>query len=270
MTHLIATSESPLTGQTSNKENPLNAQTPTMDAILHDIPGQPPILAAHAEQSFKRSNEILHELIPGTRSFIELEGSELKFDCAVIGYKKNQFIILTIPSHTSVPSQNVYSLLYNGNTATFYIMLNGKLSALKCNIIRFTMDPSPLLFLSFPTNCTILNLRQSLRVRCLFRAALRIDTYELNGMITDLSIGGCGFICPNSNTAKLIEVDAPVSLECTQLTPANPIIIPAKVRSASPGTHSLRIGIKFTDCPDQTLQPLQTFISDATTLGGSS
>ena len=217
--------------------------------------------------SFSSISRVVAELSPGTRAFIKIKGSQPKFDSSFVGYKNNQFIILTIPSHCSIQPKNVFPLLYNGNDVTLYIMINGVLNALKCHVIRFTMDPYPLLFVSFPIDCATVNLRHSSRIRCLFRAALTLDEQNVSGMITDLSLGGCGFVCLRNHLPQHIATDMTVILDCRQLSPDDYHPITARVRSSVPASNSVRIGMLFECCPESTLQQLQKFISEASSLG---
>ena len=91
----------------------------------------------------KACGAMFSKLTPGTRAFISVSGLKGKVECSVLGFKKNQFIILSVPGSASAASPDLLSLLYNGNIVTLFLVIEGKIAVLESHVVRFHHGPGP-------------------------------------------------------------------------------------------------------------------------------
>lgn len=213
------------------------------------------------------NRKALCQLPAGTPMFLELNGVAGRLHSILIGLAPKRFLLVTAPKPPEGQAQQIYPMLYSGNGATCYTMLPGKAAAFKCHIIRFVVTPFPMLFLSFPTSVQMANIRQHARVRCLFEAVLKAGQFDVKGMITDLSFGGCGFVFAADGSSPYIDVDMPVDITSFQLDPANGHTVKASVRSAQKRDNLERLGLQFDTLPGEMLDDLHRFITEAVKLG---
>lgn len=215
------------------------------------------------------TQKILAGLKTGSPVFLELEGLKARLTATLIGMAPCRFILVTVPKQPEVQQQTLYPLLYPGNNVVCYSMLPGVATAFKCHIIRFVMSPFPLLFLSYPERCDCQDVRQHARIQCLFEAILRTGQEEIQGMITDVSLGGCCFEFPvgNGHDAPEIFKATSVILESWQLKAENNQAVRATVQSTTTKPEHESIGLKFESVPDETHETLERFISNAMQLG---
>lgn len=209
------------------------------------------------------NRKALANLQPGSPLFLDVPGLAVRLNSLLVGMCPKKFILVTVPRQPEATPQTIYPLLYQGNTVTCYAMLPGSAAAFKSHIIRFIMSPFPLIFLSFPPELQLVNVRKHARVRCLFDGVLRLGQTELRGMITDLSHGGCSFTFPLNGQPTGIKSETPVELECGQLGAVGKQTLNASVRSTSGKEKIGRLGLRFESVPPELGASLERFILDA-------
>jgi c-di-GMP-binding flagellar brake protein YcgR len=213
------------------------------------------------------NRKALSQLPAGTPMFLELNGVTGRAQSILIGLCPKRFVLVTAPKPPDGQAQQIYPILYAGNGVTCYTMLPGTAAAFKSHIIRFVVTPFPMLFLSYPANVQLANIRQHARVRCLFEAVLKAGQFDVKGMITDLSFGGCGFVFAADGASPYIDVDMDVDIANLQLASSNDQSVKARVRSSQKRANLERLGLQFDTVPDGMLDELHRFITEAVKLG---
>jgi hypothetical protein len=188
---------------------------------------------------------------------------QTKLKAHFIGAYRKAYIIVSMPAGGGLQPAEIYSTLYNGNAVALYILINGSLLAFNCHIIRFTMDPAPLVFLSFPTKCQTVNIRKHRRVRCLFDAKAFTPEVLLDGFIADISVDGCSLLCRRSRELSLVAAGMTARLESPQLGTVSGQSVNVKIRCIQEADSSCRFGMQFADMPESLGQSIKDYIAKA-------
>lgn len=213
------------------------------------------------------NRKLLSKLHVGTPLYLEIDGLDERLNSFLIGICPKRFILVSIPKQAESEPSKIYPLLYSGNNMTCYTLCPGMAVAFSSHIIRFVMSPYPMLFLGYPAKLELINIRKHARINCLFEAVLHAGQTQVNGMITDLSRGGCSFVFPSDSGAPQLDVNMPVVLESRQLAAQDDSTFQASVRSFRNKSDNKCIGLQFGSMPEAMSENLQRFISEAVRLG---
>ncbi|MBI4806597.1 MAG: flagellar brake protein [Desulfovibrio sp.] len=213
------------------------------------------------------NRKLLSKLSVGTPLYLEIDGLEERLNSFLIGICPKRFILVSVPKQAETEPNRIYPLLYSGNNMTCYTLCPGMAVAFNSHIIRFVMSPYPMLFLGYPANLELVNVRKHTRINCLFEAVLHAGQEQVHGMITDLSNGGCSFVFPSDSGAPQLGVDTPVVLESRQLAAQDDNTFKASVRSLRNTPDNKCIGLEFGSMTSSMSENLHRFISEAVRLG---
>lgn len=210
------------------------------------------------------TQNVLSQVPAGAPICMEVEGLKARLNAILLGLRPTRFVITTIPTPCGGKTpQEIFSLLYRDNMVTCYLLVEGVAMAFKSVVIKYVIAPFPLLFLTFPLEVETVHVRQHERVRCAFQASLNVDGTALDGMITDLSQGGCSFVFPASVAPPTALDNAPALLASAQLGMLGDGGLRIQVRSRHIKPDKIRLGLKFTALPEAMHKPLRKYLLDA-------
>ncbi|WP_213611837.1 flagellar brake protein [Pseudoalteromonas sp.] len=142
--------------------------------------------------------EKLHQITTG--GMVELEiltpTSSRRIKTEFIGLLENKFIILNYPNAKRLPMASDY--LYDGIMVVVRALIEGSeghVIAFRQQIMSVSSHPARLLFIRFPTQVQLFELRSQARIPTLFPAKLKLTDQKpfLEGIIKDISLTGVMF-----------------------------------------------------------------------------
>lgn len=219
--------------------------------------------------SLKAKIEItdVFELLPGKILDVQLNHPlQVRLKLPLIGYVMGQYIILKYPP--IVKETDYEDVLKEGNVAIVRYLLEGdqgKCFAFQATIQSITKRPDKFLILNYPERIENRQLRMHQRVMTHLPAALSMNesgesTDQIQGMIVDISLKGCGFTFKASNDK--VSVNKRDVLVLIKYANDELISIPAKVCNSRNDKGKVSVGIKFTDGDKQVATLLESLFID--------
>ena len=169
------------------------------------------------------------------------------FQGEYIGVVHYKFIVIRLPS---VPG--LINILLPKTIVEVQYQTDGSVHSFFAEVEGHATRPAFLLFASYPDRLTILDIREHNRVACTLPCVMHSPQGIINGMIADLSIGGCRMVIPRTGNPNVKEVVAGATLVLTtSLNPAgSPVPVTATVRSVEPVGPCLSCGMVFSNTPE--------------------
>ena len=124
----------------------------------------------------------------GRPLFIELKGVKERQKSNLVGMAAGAYLIASLPQMVGI--RNL--LDQAPNVLVRYVHM-GEVFGFRTEVLGLMATPFPLMFLSYPATVERINLRQSARVDCHLPATLTFRETATEGMILDISSGGCRF-----------------------------------------------------------------------------
>ena len=136
-----------------------------------------------------RKNESTHLNIElASDLFLQLSGYKGFFPSYLIGMKPDTFLIIKTP--TIISRQN---LLSEGTSLVVRYTHLGDVYKFTTTIVGTNEKPLKVTYLSYPDVIEKIECRDTQRVNCFIPASLAYDKIKIEGMVTDISLGGCKF-----------------------------------------------------------------------------
>lgn len=124
----------------------------------------------------------------GTSVLLETYGIKERIKCKLVGWVREEFVVLKAPL-----SAGIRSRVTDGSHLAVRYLHQGKLIGFRAEYIDFIARPYPLLFVSYPLLFEVHALRGKRRVDCSFLTTLAAKGGTYQGVILDISDGGCRF-----------------------------------------------------------------------------
>ena len=182
------------------------------------------------------------EITIPTKAVLEIEGLASAIKGELVGMDPGKYFIAKLPRI----DMNIRGKLQNGSPLIVKYLHKGSIFAFQAHILASTSKPSELCFITFPQIVSRHELRRHPRVECNLTGMLHLETGNLNGIVADISLGGCCFAYQNQqgNHAALKEgdqVSLTVCLTCIEELTRVPGVVKRVTRKER--THFL--GIEF-------------------------
>jgi hypothetical protein len=130
---------------------------------------------------------VLPGIAPGMLLQIQFEGLGSSRS-RLIGIDDGSFLIIQTPAITEI-----WSKRYEKNHCIVRYLFAGKVFAFRCTLLAVIKDPCRLSILSYPESVENINLRKHERTSCIIAAEVNIGGRTYEGIVSDISIGGCSF-----------------------------------------------------------------------------
>lgn len=180
----------------------------------------------------------------GTVVMVEPAGLGQRFKTDMVGMERGRYLILRIPRIPGVTEH-----LYPEKAVTLRFVHEGHIFGFSSEVVWVMNAPFKLLFLRYPDEVEILNLRGCQRVDCFLPTAIKFREDWLQGVILNLSCGGCQAVVEGKPGLELpaVAVDDPVVLEFRLVGSEQSIMVGGLTKSANLSERRLYLGIKFDD-----------------------
>lgn len=200
----------------------------------------------------------------GTRMAVTLDGlqqgPEGRIAADLVGLVHFEYIILRLPW---VPG--LRTRLVGGASVTVRFVSNGDLCGFQSDVITHIAKPSLLLFLEYPEVVEKLALRQHKRVQCALPVQLHSRRGDAQGVIADLSRGGCRMAVDVRGQQGLRQtvVEDVIVLRVPLNSEGMPLTVTSTVRSVSVDASRMQLGLSFTEADNDFWSTLETFLTTA-------
>jgi c-di-GMP-binding flagellar brake protein YcgR len=179
---------------------------------------------------------------PGVLLQLQLEGVRGSYKSTLVGMERGLYLISRIPQMPGLKAklgkedQVIVRYLYEGTAYGFRSMLLG-----------VTNEPFRLAFLSYPENIEVVNLRTQERVSCFFPAVLSLNESSWEGVILDVSPGGCNFVFDPTGDKDTTGFNiGDVVLLSTQITGSSgPMTLRGTIRNIRQRETEITLGTQF-------------------------
>ncbi|CAK7002504.1 MAG: hypothetical protein DELT_00087 [Desulfovibrio sp.] len=217
---------------------------------------------AHQEKA-QRATGVKLSLEIGTRMAVTIgsqHGTEGRIAADLVGMVHFEYLILRLPW---VPG--LRSRLVGGAAATVRFVSNGELCGFQSPILTHIAKPSLLLFLEYPDVIEKLALRQHKRVQCALPVQLHSRRGDAQGVIADLSQGGCRMAIDVRGQQSLRQTVAEdiIVLRVPLNSDGIPLTVTSTVRSVDMDANRMQIGLAFTEADKEFWAALETFLTTA-------
>ena len=208
----------------------------------------------------KKKNQITHLNIElASDLLLQFKGVKGFFPSYLIGMKPDVFLIIKSP--TIITTED---LLAEGSSLIVRYTFLGDVYRFKTDILGSNHEPFKVTYLSYPSVVEKIEFRDTQRVHCFFPAALQYDKIEINGMITDISLGGCKFKTEAIEQIEglLLKKDGDVSLQFQLPGYEGTKTFRGKIKKAE-FDMNFALGIGFRSIDDDARQVIAAYVERA-------
>ncbi len=158
-----------------------SSRVPQVNGINHMQPERITSLSSGSDFVY------LPGLTLGASLQIKIEGLGTDQTC-LIGMAPGEFFIIRTPLLPSIGSK-----LFEKNHIIVRYIFSGRVYGFRCTLIELIKKPHRLSILSYPDTIEYINLRKHERIPCFLNAEVTVKNRCFQGIISDISIGGCSF-----------------------------------------------------------------------------
>jgi len=198
----------------------------------------------------------------GTKLLIQVEGNGTRFISFLVGYSKNNFILITTPLTDSLFS--VRPTLFIDYKINVRYIEDGRAVGFQAKLLKTVEDPARLLFLSYPAQIEDHELRAEKRASCTLPAEARISGLACSAVIVDINQNGLRFHVRESDLNMDFD-SSPVGQECTLRFFLPGALaekeVSGEIRNYEHNARIIAFGIKFTQISDEDKQNIIDFES---------
>jgi hypothetical protein len=160
----------------------------------------------------------------------------------LVGMEMGSFLIILTP-----PIANIGSKLYQKNHGIVRYLFSGRVYAFRCTLLSLIKDPYRLSILTYPASIEHINLRKHERISSLIAAEMSAKGQLHEGIISDISNGGCSFEFNKSDQRAFPELkvldEVVISMLLKETSYAT--VFNADVRSIRMDNENMMAGIQF-------------------------
>ncbi len=161
----------------------------------------------------------------------------------LVGMEPGNFLIILTP-----PIANLGSKLYQKNHGIVRYLFSGRVYAFRSTLLSIIKERYRLSILTYPTSIENINLRKHERISSLIAAEMRVKGQLHEGIISDISNGGCSFEFNKSDQRAFPELQVLDEVVISMLLKetSNATVFNATVRSVRMDNENMMAGIQFT------------------------
>lgn len=173
---------------------------------------------------------------------MQFQGDANRFRSAYFGCKPDSFLMVQMPAIPGVRDKVV-----SGNSMVVRYISRGKVFGFLAHPLNHVLRPCPIIFLTYPTSIEVVNLRKTERVETFIEAKAVYLDHVLEGIIVDLSEGGCGYTASRSSGLAWppLEPGMPVILDFVLGQNQERHVVDCEIVSFKKEIDTLRMGLRF-------------------------
>ncbi len=194
----------------------------------------------------------------GTPMMLSLEGMDAQVRSLFVGMEVDKYVILSLPRVSDFQDQ-----LYPGNLAVVRYISAGKVYGFETEILGlFYKKPVRALYLVYPPQVEILNLRQAPRVDCYLPARAVCHENEVKGAVLDIGSHGIRFGSNQFSEEHLatLKEDDPIVVSCHFPGLTEVQKLPCVIRNIHIGQPMTTLGLAFADVSPEVVKAIENYI----------
>ncbi len=203
----------------------------------------------------------------GAKLALDISGVDVKLASALVGYSKGKYVVTQLPSLVESSKDMLFQYLYSGNTVIVRYLHSGAVFGFRCVIIKYLFSPFPLFFLTFPEKVESYNLRRHKRIPCLLPVSAHIDATSISGLMTDLSLSGCGVTLTLMRKYQpAVAIDDEVQVACSLFGEDGQDSLNCQIKRVASDSGRIELGLKFTALPETTRKEIISYLQSASAI----
>lgn len=199
----------------------------------------------------------------GVKIVMEPEGKQTRWNGLLVGMEPDHYLILRVPALAEAGKilesnpRLVCRYIYEGNVYQF-----------RTRVVGQVMAPIKLLFVHFPRKHQVLNLRKHPRIDCFLPAFAGVQDSKIQGVLLDISMGGCQFTAKNSAGAPLSElpIGSLIEIRTTLFGEQQDLPFAGTVKHVKVDREKTTLGIAFDQLDDASHQRLSSCMENLLSL----
>jgi c-di-GMP-binding flagellar brake protein YcgR len=199
--------------------------------------------------------------LPGMTVLIDPAGLGKAFKTVFVGAEEEKYFLVRLPLQVELRDH----LKKDKQVLVRFASSESEVCAFRTKVLGMMPKPYPLLFLEHPWTVDMFSLRTHNRVACLPPVKVYHDIYELDGVIMDISHGGCRIALEPKLDGNLPEIESGEGLytRFKLNEEMDEFYLQATVRSVKkPGDkNKLYLGISFVGMDEVTDEKLSSYVT---------
>jgi len=208
----------------------------------------------------------LHQLT--TSGLVDLEiltpTNSKRIKTEFVGLLENKFVILNYPNSKRLPARSDY--LRDGVTVIVRALIEGnggQVIAFRQQIMSVASHPASLIFINYPKQVQLYDLRSQARIPTLLPAKLKLnDNRVLEGIIKDISLTGVMFDVRGGQQDKNLK-----NRQCTVILDTNNKDFQGEICSVKEHSSGVNCGIRLLASEDEMKAFMKEHFIDPSVLG---
>jgi c-di-GMP-binding flagellar brake protein YcgR len=194
---------------------------------------------------------------------LNVPGFAGSYGSTLVGMERNRYLICTAP-----PLPSLWAVLNEWNQIIVRYVVQGTVYGFKCSLLGVTEKPERLVFLSYPENIEVVNLRQHERVSCLIPGEMKLEEKTFRGALVDLSMGGCRFVFSSNDDGdkQAIRLKKEAYLSCQMPGLQTSHVLSMTVVSIVAKGRRVSVGGSFKELDPAVVDTIQNYLATAEAL----
>ncbi len=197
------------------------------------------------------------DIASGTRVLLDFLWPGKKYWAEFIGMKRGRYILL----HPPVNAKTLENYKHDTQATLRYVHKDYHVCGFTTWVQKLIVKPVPLLFLSFPKQVEVLNMRRHDRTTSVVPVTVYHNEEECRGFIVNLSPGGCRIVLKDSNGGKPApDVGTEIFSSFRLLDGKKDIYALGLVRSVEKNGDKVCLGVQFKDLAENLSGAIEEFV----------
>ena len=200
----------------------------------------------------------------GNQIIIQFEGDEARLKAKLVGMETGEYLILGMPALAQLKR---YA---EGDKIIARYAHAGRVYGFRSVVLGHIEQPLRLLFMAYPLSVENINLRKDPRVDCFLPAEAEIRGRLRQGVVTDISRGGCKFVAKQKNKNDFPQnlIDEYIVLRTQFVGETTPQTFTGKVRNVKFDEERATLGVQFVELSEEATESLNKSILNVLSLTG--
>lgn len=192
----------------------------------------------------------------GERIILQFSGEKGSMKSEVVGYSFDNYIIIRAPAIPGIRNK-----VLDGKDVIVKFFFDGIVYGFKSDVLNYVTKPESLLFINYPAYIEKVEIRSHSRILCNLPAAVYIKESNLEGIIFDISKGGCRLNIYNFNYSlvKNFAIEEEVRLNFYLPTDTEPLDIKSRAKNINSSSDNVSIGLQFSE-NDPSVQKISKYV----------
>jgi c-di-GMP-binding flagellar brake protein YcgR len=180
----------------------------------------------------------------GIKLLIDFDDLVVPFRSSLVGIEEGKYLILKAPG----PIGRIDHDLFKVENLIVKSLYKGTIYAFRSKVINIVSKPSKLMFIAYPQEIEHHELRSHKRFKCNIATQSTADKQEKNGVIKNISKGGCLCVIETSSADEHLPhelLNATISFKCHFPGSSKQVNFMGEVRNKMKKSNETGVGIKF-------------------------